>query len=206
MLPHVVFVCLHSAFPPLHFASSILPVREAAGPLVLRTGPPQRPSFPLIARMRFPACRSLPCVPQVDPVFEGLSGGPGSLVKYNPLTNITSAEVWNFLRVMVSTFSAYFVAYLIICQSSNCHTAVPTHPGMKLLRLPRSAWHEACLVYPATLPRFAWHPTASSAGQSQQRTHSRRCAAFTSPLLLHGLLLGSTAAALLGPSLCRVCP
>lgn len=37
---------------------------------------------------------------QVDPVFEGLSGGPGSLIKYNPLTNITSAEVWNFLRVM----------------------------------------------------------------------------------------------------------
>lgn len=35
-------------------------------------------------------------------MFEGLSGGPGSLVKYNPLTNISSAEVWNFLRVMVS--------------------------------------------------------------------------------------------------------
>ncbi len=33
-------------------------------------------------------------------MFEGLSGGPGSLVKYNPLTNATSAEVWNFIRVM----------------------------------------------------------------------------------------------------------
>ena len=37
---------------------------------------------------------------QVDPVFEGQSGGDGSLVKYNPLTNMTSAEVWNFLRIM----------------------------------------------------------------------------------------------------------
>jgi hypothetical protein len=39
---------------------------------------------------------------QVDPVFEGVTGGPGSLIKYNPLSNLTSAEVWNFLRVMVS--------------------------------------------------------------------------------------------------------
>ena len=38
---------------------------------------------------------------QVAPVFEGLSGGAGSLIKYNPLSNITSAECWNFLRVMV---------------------------------------------------------------------------------------------------------
>jgi len=36
---------------------------------------------------------------QVDPAFEGVDGGPGSLIKYNPLSNITSAEVWNFLRV-----------------------------------------------------------------------------------------------------------
>eukprot|EP01025_Chloroclados_australasicus_P047365 TRINITY_DN5292_c2_g1_i1.p1 TRINITY_DN5292_c2_g1~~TRINITY_DN5292_c2_g1_i1.p1 ORF type:complete len:256 (+),score=29.36 TRINITY_DN5292_c2_g1_i1:1-768(+) len=37
---------------------------------------------------------------QVDPVFEGVDGGEGSLVKYNPLTSMTSAEVWNFLRIM----------------------------------------------------------------------------------------------------------
>ena len=37
---------------------------------------------------------------QVDPVFEGLDGGAGSLVKFNPLTNATSQEVWDFLRVM----------------------------------------------------------------------------------------------------------
>ncbi len=35
-------------------------------------------------------------------MFEGVEGGPGSLIKYNPLSNMTSAEVWNFLRVMVS--------------------------------------------------------------------------------------------------------
>ena len=37
---------------------------------------------------------------QVDPVFEGASGGAGSLIKFNPLTNATSQEVWDFLRVM----------------------------------------------------------------------------------------------------------
>ena len=43
---------------------------------------------------------SLPEV-QVDPVFEGLQGGPGTLIKYNPLSNVSSSEVWNFLRAMV---------------------------------------------------------------------------------------------------------
>jgi len=38
---------------------------------------------------------------QVDPVFEGLEGGPGTLIKYNPLSNVSSPEVWNFLRAMV---------------------------------------------------------------------------------------------------------
>jgi hypothetical protein len=49
-----------------------------------------------------PGTRTEVPVVQVDPVFEGLEGGPGSLIKYNPLSNLTSAEVWNFLRVMVS--------------------------------------------------------------------------------------------------------
>jgi adenylyl-sulfate reductase (glutathione) len=47
-----------------------------------------------------PGTRQAVPVVQVDPVFEGLDKGPGSLVKYNPLSNMTSAEVWNFLRVM----------------------------------------------------------------------------------------------------------
>lgn len=37
---------------------------------------------------------------QVDPVFEGLDGGPGSLVKWNPLTSVSGLDVWRFLRTM----------------------------------------------------------------------------------------------------------
>ena len=48
-----------------------------------------------------PGTRAAVPVVQVDPVFEGLDGGPGSLVKINPLSNVSSAEVWNFLRIMV---------------------------------------------------------------------------------------------------------
>ena len=40
---------------------------------------------------------------QVDTVFEGLEGGPGSLIKYNPLSNVSSPEVWNFLRAIVGS-------------------------------------------------------------------------------------------------------
>ncbi|KAL3157036.1 hypothetical protein ABBQ38_001284 [Trebouxia sp. C0009 RCD-2024] len=47
-----------------------------------------------------PGTRSAVPVVQVDPVFEGLEGGPGTLIKYNPLSNVSSAEVWNFLRAM----------------------------------------------------------------------------------------------------------
>eukprot|EP01023_Acetabularia_acetabulum_P053360 TRINITY_DN5970_c0_g1_i10.p1 TRINITY_DN5970_c0_g1~~TRINITY_DN5970_c0_g1_i10.p1 ORF type:complete len:439 (-),score=70.87 TRINITY_DN5970_c0_g1_i10:429-1676(-) len=47
-----------------------------------------------------PGTRSEVPVVQVDPVFEGEVGGPGSLIKYNPLTDMSSTEVWNFLRVM----------------------------------------------------------------------------------------------------------
>lgn len=48
-----------------------------------------------------PGTRQAVPVVQVDPVFEGLEGGAGSLIKYNPLSNVSSPEVWNFLRVMV---------------------------------------------------------------------------------------------------------
>ena len=47
-----------------------------------------------------PGTRAEVPVIQVDPVFEGKTGGPGSLIKYNPLSNATSADVWHFLRVM----------------------------------------------------------------------------------------------------------
>ncbi|KAL8461454.1 hypothetical protein ACS0TY_032792 [Phlomoides rotata] len=47
-----------------------------------------------------PGTRSEVPVVQVDPVFEGLDGGAGSLVKWNPVANAKGNDVWNFLRTM----------------------------------------------------------------------------------------------------------
>lgn len=47
-----------------------------------------------------PGTRSEIPVVQVDPVFEGLDGGVGSLVKWNPVANIKGNDIWNFLRAM----------------------------------------------------------------------------------------------------------
>ncbi|KAJ9169117.1 hypothetical protein P3X46_020581 [Hevea brasiliensis] len=47
-----------------------------------------------------PGTRSEIPVVQVDPVFEGMDGGVGSLIKWNPLANVDGVNVWNFLRAM----------------------------------------------------------------------------------------------------------
>ena len=48
-------------------------------------------------------------------MFEGLASGPGSLIKYNPLSNYDSNEVWNFLRVMdVPTNDLHACGYISI--------------------------------------------------------------------------------------------
>ncbi|GAQ77641.1 adenylylphosphosulfate reductase [Klebsormidium nitens] len=47
-----------------------------------------------------PGTRAAVPVVQVDPAFEGLSGGPGSLVKFNPLANVKGTDVWGFLRLL----------------------------------------------------------------------------------------------------------
>ncbi|KZV37178.1 5'-adenylylsulfate reductase 3, chloroplastic [Dorcoceras hygrometricum] len=47
-----------------------------------------------------PGTRSEVPVVQVDPVFEGLDGGIGSLVKWNPVANVKGTDVWSFLRAM----------------------------------------------------------------------------------------------------------
>ncbi|WOG89984.1 hypothetical protein DCAR_0209225 [Daucus carota subsp. sativus] len=47
-----------------------------------------------------PGTRSEIPVVQVDPVFEGLEGGPGSLVKWNPVANVQGTDIWKFLRTM----------------------------------------------------------------------------------------------------------
>ncbi|KAB2605991.1 5'-adenylylsulfate reductase 3 [Pyrus ussuriensis x Pyrus communis] len=36
----------------------------------------------------------------VDPSFEGIDGGIGSLVKWNPVANVEGHDIWNFLQVM----------------------------------------------------------------------------------------------------------
>ncbi|OWM88776.1 5'-adenylylsulfate reductase 1, chloroplastic-like [Punica granatum] len=47
-----------------------------------------------------PGTRSEIPVVQVDPVFEGMDGGIGSLVKWNPVANVDGRDIWNFLRAM----------------------------------------------------------------------------------------------------------
>ncbi|KAG9132094.1 hypothetical protein Leryth_023698 [Lithospermum erythrorhizon] len=47
-----------------------------------------------------PGTRSEIPVVQVDPVFEGLDGGAGSLVKWNPVANVDGKDLWSFLRAM----------------------------------------------------------------------------------------------------------
>ncbi|TYH71490.1 hypothetical protein ES332_D05G189400v1 [Gossypium tomentosum] len=47
-----------------------------------------------------PGTRSEVPVVQVDPVFEGLDGGYGSLLKWNPVANVDGKDIWNFLRAM----------------------------------------------------------------------------------------------------------
>ncbi|KAF2304930.1 hypothetical protein GH714_000525 [Hevea brasiliensis] len=36
----------------------------------------------------------------VDPVFEGMDSGVGSLIKWNPMANVEGQNAWNFLRAM----------------------------------------------------------------------------------------------------------
>ncbi|KAK6797717.1 hypothetical protein RDI58_005419 [Solanum bulbocastanum] len=47
-----------------------------------------------------PGTRSEIPIVQVDPSFEGLNGGAGSLVKWNPVANVDGKDIWNFLRAM----------------------------------------------------------------------------------------------------------
>ncbi|XP_077243677.1 5'-adenylylsulfate reductase 2, chloroplastic-like [Tasmannia lanceolata] len=47
-----------------------------------------------------PGTRAHIPVVQVDPSFEGVDGGIGSLVKWNPVANVEGVDIWNFLRTM----------------------------------------------------------------------------------------------------------
>ncbi|KAL4527232.1 hypothetical protein Ndes2526B_g09062 [Nannochloris sp. 'desiccata'] len=87
-----------------------------------------------------PGTRMAVPVVQVDPVFEGLDSGPGSLVKYNPLSNVTSAEVWNFLRVMnVPTNKLHECGYVSI----GCEPCTKSVLPNQLEREGRWWWEDA---------------------------------------------------------------
>jgi len=76
-----------------------------------------------------PGTRMAVPVVEVDPVFEGAAGGPGSLVKYNPLSNCTSAEVWNFLRAMgVPTNALHERGYVSIGCAPCTRAVLPNQP------------------------------------------------------------------------------
>nr|XP_023902340.1 5'-adenylylsulfate reductase 3, chloroplastic-like isoform X1 [Quercus suber]POE48196.1 5'-adenylylsulfate reductase 3, chloroplastic [Quercus suber] len=47
-----------------------------------------------------PGTRAEIPVVQVDPSFEGMDGGVGSLTKWNPVANVEGQDIWNFLRAM----------------------------------------------------------------------------------------------------------
>ncbi|KAH9803803.1 5'-adenylylsulfate reductase 1 [Citrus sinensis] len=47
-----------------------------------------------------PGTRAEIPVVQIDTSFEGIDGGKGSLVKWNPLANVKGQDIWNFLRAM----------------------------------------------------------------------------------------------------------
>uniref|UniRef100_A0A5B7AMW1 adenylyl-sulfate reductase (glutathione) n=1 Tax=Davidia involucrata TaxID=16924 RepID=A0A5B7AMW1_DAVIN len=47
-----------------------------------------------------PGTRAEIPVVQVDPSFEGMDGGIGSLVKWNPVANVEGQDIWNLLRAM----------------------------------------------------------------------------------------------------------
>ncbi|XP_010432555.1 PREDICTED: 5'-adenylylsulfate reductase 1, chloroplastic-like [Camelina sativa] len=71
-----------------------------------------------------PGTRSEIPVVQVDPVFEGLDGGAGSLVKWNPVANVEGNDVWNFLRTMDVPVNTLHAAGYISIGCEPCTKAV----------------------------------------------------------------------------------
>ena len=71
-----------------------------------------------------PGTRNAVPASQVDPVFVGAKGGEGSLMKYNPLTDMTSTEVWDFLRVMGTPVNALHERGYVSIGCAPCTRAV----------------------------------------------------------------------------------
>lgn len=71
-----------------------------------------------------PGTRSEIPVVQVDPVFEGLDGGAGSLVKWNPVANVEGSHVWSFLRTMDVPVNTLHAAGYVSIGCEPCTRAV----------------------------------------------------------------------------------
>ncbi|CAA7046694.1 unnamed protein product [Microthlaspi erraticum] len=71
-----------------------------------------------------PGTRSEIPIVQVDPVFEGLTGGAGSLVKWNPLANVEGVDVWTFLRTMDVPVNALHAQGYVSIGCEPCTRAV----------------------------------------------------------------------------------
>jgi adenylyl-sulfate reductase (glutathione) len=77
---------------------------------------------------------SIPLV-QVDPSFEGLDGGAGSLVKWNPVANVDGKDIWTFLRTMdvpVNTLHAQVTSILRLLDFFFC-TALFDYPNVQAI-------------------------------------------------------------------------
>uniref|UniRef100_A0A0C9QT99 TSA: Wollemia nobilis Ref_Wollemi_Transcript_10806_1750 transcribed RNA sequence n=1 Tax=Wollemia nobilis TaxID=56998 RepID=A0A0C9QT99_9CONI len=62
-----------------------------------------------------PGTRAHVPIVQVDPSFEGLNGGAGSLIKWNPLSNVNGTDVWKFLQTMdVPVNTLHYKGYVSI--------------------------------------------------------------------------------------------
>ncbi|ESQ38134.1 hypothetical protein EUTSA_v10028642mg [Eutrema salsugineum] len=71
-----------------------------------------------------PGTRSEIPIVQVDPVFEGLDGGAGSLVKWNPVANVEGNDVWNFLMTMDVPVNTLHAAGYVSIGCEPCTRAV----------------------------------------------------------------------------------
>jgi 3'-phosphoadenosine 5'-phosphosulfate sulfotransferase (PAPS reductase)/FAD synthetase len=108
---------------------------------------------------------------QVDPAFEGKAGGAGSLIKYNPLTNMTGLEVWAFLRQFdVPVNAMHEMGYVSI----GCEPCTrPVLPGQQE-REGRWWWEDAaakeCGLHKVCGPAAQLHPAATT----RPAAHARR--------------------------------
>ncbi|CAL1372513.1 unnamed protein product [Linum trigynum] len=112
-----------------------------------------------------PGTRSEIPVVQVDPVFEGLDGGAGSLVKWNPMANVDGGDVWKFLRAMEVPVNSLHAQGYVSIGCEPCTRAVL--PGQHE-REGRWWWEDAkakeCGLHKGNLKQDAQEVTVNGTG------------------------------------------